>query len=76
MAWASIIELVLKALSSIADYLGNRQLLEAGKAQAIVAGLQATLDNMSKADAVKKEVAANPDGDFANIVRNKYERND
>ena len=76
MAWLAIIELVLKAVSSVADFLGNRQLLEAGKAQAIREGLQATLDNMSKANAAKTELRDNPDGEYAVSVRDKYERKD
>lgn len=76
MSWAALIELVLKLVASVASYLGDKQLLDAGKAEAISAGLQATLDNMGKADVAKNELADNPDGDYARSVQQKYERAD
>lgn len=76
MTWLAFIQLVIKAVASLADYLGNKQLLDAGKAQAISAGLQQTLDNIGKANAVEKELRDNPNGDFANSVRDKYTRDE
>ena len=76
MVWVACIQLILKLLSSAVGYLSNRQLLEAGQAVAIKEGLQLTLANMEKANAVKKELADNPDGDYARKLREKYERAD
>jgi len=71
--WWAIIQLVLKVVSSLAGYLETKQLLDAGQAKAVAEGLKQTLDNMKKANAVKKELADNPDGDYAKRVRDKYE---
>lgn len=76
MTWLVLIELVLKAIGGVAGYLGDKQLLDAGKASAIKDGLQSTLDNMRKADAVKDEIRNNPDGSFARGVWDKYTRTD
>lgn len=76
MPWLAIIQLVLKAVAGVVDYLGNRQLLEAGKAQALTEGLRTTLDNVEKANVVRAELSTNPDGDFAARLRDKYERPD
>lgn len=76
MEWASLLTLLLKLVAGLSDYLGRRQLLEAGKAQAVSAGLQNILDNLTKADDVKAEFTRNPDGSFAHGVRDKYTRPD
>jgi len=76
MAWVACIQLILKLLSTAVNYLSDRQLLEAGQATAIKEGLQLTLSNMEKANAVKKELANKPAGDFANGLRDKYEDGD
>lgn len=76
MEWAAIISALIKIVAGVTDYLSRQQLLEAGQAQAIAKGLQQTLDNLEKAKHVKEELAARPDGDFANRVQHKYERPD
>lgn len=76
MAWASLLTTLLKLVAGLSDYLGRQQLLEAGKAEAVSAGLQSILDNLKKADDVKEEFARNPDGSFAHGVRDKYTRPD
>lgn len=76
MEWAALIQLVLRAVAGITDYLSRQQLLDAGKAQIISEGLQQTLGNLEKAEHVKKELSSNPDGDFARGVRDKYTRAD
>lgn len=76
MEWAAIITALLKIVAGVTDYLSRQQLLDAGQAEAIATGLQQTLDNLDKVKHVKDELAARPDGDFANRVRDKYERPD
>lgn len=76
MSWISIIQLVLKVVSSVADYLGNKQLLEAGEAKAISEGLRTTIENIGKANAARSEVRDNPDSAYSRGVRDKYERKD
>ena len=76
MDWLALITLVLKAVGGVVDYLSNRQLLDAAKAEILSQGLQQTLDNIQRANHVKDVVDNNPTGDFANRVRNKYTRTD
>jgi hypothetical protein len=76
MPWGSVITGLLKLVAGISEYLSRRQLLEAGKAQIISEGLQSTLDNLEKAEHVKKELSSNPDGKFSGGVRDKYTRSD
>ena len=76
MSWLAIIQLIIKAVAGVADYLGSRQLLEAGQAQSIADGLRATLSNIQKASEVANEMCDNPDGPYADGVREKYTRPD
>lgn len=76
MMWLALIELLLKAIGGVAGYLGDKQLLDAGKVSTIKDGLQSTLDNMRKSDAVKDELRNNPDGSFSRSMRDKYTRTD
>lgn len=74
--WLGIVKLVLAVIGSVADYLGNKKLLDVGQALAISEGLRATIDNMEKANAVRANIHAHPDSAFADRVRRKYERPD
>ncbi len=74
--WLNIITLAIQLVGAVAKYLGDANLLDAGKAKAISEGLKATLDNVARANEAANEVTANPDGDFANSVRDKYTRKD
>lgn len=76
MNWLAIIQLVIKVVASLTDYLGNKQLLDAGHAQAVSEGLKQTLSNLDKANAVEKELTSNPGGDYASSLRNKYTRDE
>lgn len=76
MMWVTLIQAVLQAVSAITSYLSNKKLIDAAQAEVIASGLKQTLDNMEKADHVKKELADNPDGDYARRLRDKYEDDD
>lgn len=76
MAWLQVIQLVIKLAASVSEYLGRKQLIDAGEAKAISEGLHATIANIQKAKAASKEVSANPNGDYAGGVRSKYTRTD
>lgn len=76
MDWLALITLLIKAIAGVSDFLSRRQLLDAGKAEILTKGLQSTLDNIQRAKNVSEELTANPDGDFANGVRDKYTRLD
>lgn len=76
MVWASIISGILKAVAIAAEYLSDKQLLDAGQSKAIAEGLQRTLNNLQKVKDVNEEITDCPHGDFVNSVRNKYTRRD
>lgn len=76
MAWLQVIQLVIKLAASVSEYLGRKQLLDAGEAKAISEGLHATIANIQKAKAASQEISTNPNGDYANSVRSKYTRTD
>lgn len=66
--WATIIQLVLKVFANVSDYFKNRQLLEAGKAEANAERLQGDVD------ATRKANAAAIDPSNLERVRKKYRR--
>lgn len=72
--WLGLIVSILQAVAEVSKYLGNRQLLKAGEAQAIADGLSQTIKNVEEANAARAHVLANPDDDYAVSVRRKYER--
>ena len=76
MGWLTIIQLMVRAIASVSEYLSQKQLLQAGEYKAISEGLRQTLDNVLKAKRASDEVATNPDGDYASGVREKYTRSD
>lgn len=75
MTWAQIIA-ILEVVSGIIKLLDDQKLLEAGQAQILAAGLQATMDNLAQAAAAAAEVTNNPTGDYATDIQNKYTRPD
>jgi hypothetical protein len=79
MDWGAGFLALLKLLGALSDYLGRRQLLAAGQAQAIAAGLQGTIDNLSEArraaDAVTHPTGPG-DAGYARRVRERYTRPD
>jgi hypothetical protein len=72
--WLGLIVSILQAVAEVTKFLGDRQLLKAGEAQAIADGLSQTIENVEKANAARADVLADPDGDYAVSVRSKYER--
>lgn len=57
----TLLKLLLSLSSSLADYLGRRQLLKAGEAKAIADNLYDTLQKLNKADAARRAVKHDPD---------------
>ncbi len=55
--WLGILKALLSVAAGLADYLRDRQLLEAGEAMAIAKGLRESLDAIDKAN--KARQAAN-----------------
>jgi hypothetical protein len=79
MGWAAVLLACLKLLATLSDYLSRRQLLEAGQARAMAAGLESIMDNLNKArraaDAVEHPASA-ADDDYAKRLRERYTRPD
>jgi hypothetical protein len=74
-AWLAVIVAVLKAVTSLSAYLGDRKLIEAGKAEALQIGLALTLESVEKSN-VAVHAVSNPHSDYAQRVRAEYERPD
>lgn len=64
MGWVQIVAGLISGLAAFTSWLKDRQLIEAGKAQAIAAHLQGALDEIREAnavrDAVRADISANP----------------
>ncbi len=77
MDWGAAVLALLKLLGALSDYLGRRQLLAAGQAQAIAAGLQTVIDELARArraaDAIAHPRSASDD-DYARRLRDRYTR--
>lgn len=74
--WLAIVELLLRTVSGLVDYLTTQRLIEGARAEILNQGLRETLSNLEKANAVKEELEHNPDGTFADGVRSRHERKD
>jgi hypothetical protein len=72
VGWLSLITGLIKLANLIAGYASDRQLISAGEAKAVSEGLDATLKTIDLANRAKAAMAG--DGDFANGVRDKYQR--
>ena len=73
MSWLAALTGIVKLVGLIAEYLGRKQLLDAGAAQAIAEGQRATLDTLAKVKA-SREALADPDTGRADRLRDKYTR--
>jgi len=56
MTWLALVSGLVKIVSGIVGYLGNRQLLDAGEAKGINLGLTKTLAQIDKARAARRAV--------------------
>jgi hypothetical protein len=72
MGWLQIAGVLLKVIDLIAGYLKDRQLINAGKAEAIVEGLQQLTAMVD--DAAKGAAGMTFDTDWSRKVRDKYRR--
>jgi len=75
MSWLAFIEALVQAVAGIAKYLGDRQLIEVGKATIISEGLTKTLENVRKANNAAAAVD-DPNSSWSERVRNAFERTD
>ena len=56
MTWLGIFKALVIAAGSFASWMRDRQLIEAGRAEAIAGNLKAVLDEIAKADAARDAV--------------------
>lgn len=79
MSWISLLSGLVILLNRLTDYLGQRQLIRAGEAEAIAAGFAVVLRNIDMArrasDAIEHPASA-ADDDYALRVRERYRRSD
>lgn len=62
MDWLAFLGALVSIANAVAKYLGNKQLIDAGKAEAVSTQLQGALDAIRSAQAVKVEVDARTAG--------------
>jgi len=73
MAWLAVLKAILGLAGSLAAYLNNKQLLDAGEAQAIVKSLNHAKETINKATAARNK--ATSDFDDANGLPNNDDPN-
>ena len=56
MTWLGILKALVFAVGTFASWLRNRQLIEAGRAEAIASNLKSVLDEIAAADAARDAV--------------------
>lgn len=62
MGWLAFLEGLVSLANLVAKIIGNKQLMDAGKAQAISENLKGALDEIRAAQKVKTEVDARTSG--------------
>jgi hypothetical protein len=65
---------LLKLAAWLAKFAADRQLISAGEARATAVSVQATLENIDAATKAKNAMATGSDPDWAQRVRDKYDR--
>lgn len=73
MGWLAIIRLALQAVSALAKWAGDRQLIAAGEAQAVAAGNTETLNALAKVQA-SRVALDDPSTGRADRVRDRFTR--
>lgn len=73
MTWLSMLTALLKFVAALATWLGQRELLRAGEAQALARGLAATLSALEE---VRLARAALVDPDERRRLRDRFTRLD
>lgn len=74
MSIVAIIGSLLKLISLGAEYLGRKQLIDAGEAKAIAQGVTETLEAVANAKKAREALGPELDSERAERLRRKYER--
>lgn len=73
MTWLAALTGLIKIVGLIAEYLGRKQLIDAGEAKAIAEGQKNVLDNLSRIKA-SRETLSDPGSNRNQRVRDKFRR--
>jgi len=73
MSWLALLTGAIKLISTLADYLRERKLMDAGAAQAISAGQGKILDDLARIQAAR-DALVDPDSDRADRLRDEFRR--
>jgi hypothetical protein len=74
VSWLTLISALVSGISTLVDFLGQRQLLKAGAAGAIKESLEEVLYNVDQADRAERGLYLDPQ--WVERVSRKYERGD
>ena len=70
MTWVNLLNLLLSLASKVADYVNNKQLLEAGEAKAISKSLQKEKERVKKARDIQRRLNPN----WLSRIKSKYRK--
>jgi hypothetical protein len=73
MTWAAIVKFAMQALAAFAKFLGDRQLLTAGQAQALAEGQKDAIERFDRASnaAAQMDAGKPSDPDWVQRVRDR-----
>lgn len=72
MGWLELANLLLGLAKSVLDYMGRKQLIDAGMARAALDGIQRTNEVIHDALRAARAIRDDPDSDYARSLRAKY----
>ncbi len=73
MSWIDLLTGVIKLVSVFAEYLGNKQLIDAGEAKAVAKGQSDVLSSLERIQSARAKLA-DPSSDRAGRLRDKFTR--
>lgn len=74
MDWLGLAVGLVKLLQGLMKWLGDKQLIDAGKAEASSHSLGVTMENLTDAKKAADYIRRNPDAPWSVSVRDKYRR--
>jgi hypothetical protein len=76
MGFAAILAGLIKIFGAVAQYLGNKQLIDAGEAKVIAEGATNVIDNLARVKAAREALGPDLDSDRAKRVHDEFRRPD
>lgn len=74
MGWLALVTQLAGALQRFIKYLGDKQLIDAGAAQAGYHSMSVTVGVLTDGKKASDYMRRNPDAEWSRSVRDKYER--